>query len=372
MITGRQLRDAVGDAVLRDVRIRRLETAAALQHTRGDDSRGFLFAEIETAPTAGPAATQATGATLATVLGDLHVANVLMAAGQNVGELGGPSQPALLDHALSGLEAATGTLERALADTSTPAAPTGHFGFAEQPRVVTGPITELEVNAFKGRAAEAVNEILKDAQAVVSGVLGSVKHLDAGKMLEAVGKLGDQFDKVAGIGRLFRQGLERLRSALDVLTRLVGTEAMRQARDTAKRVWERATAGEALTNVLAWVFGAEAARARIAEVQLSPSLVRPTLDDAQAAIDKLAATFKQDMRTCDGIRSAIEFGATIVGVAALIPAVAPVAGGLELLALALYAAVLGTVLLLGAQYTGSGSLPGRVRGVGALAASLVV
>src|SRR5271167_1855037 len=128
---GRQLRNVLDkDRATLDFAVSGLERAAQLQDNGGSDYHAFMFTALQAAPKADVAVTEkVTQDALASVLTDMHVANVLIAAGQTLGETGKAAHPNVLDGAILSLENAANIEERSLRRAPAAAAESGRLGF---------------------------------------------------------------------------------------------------------------------------------------------------------------------------------------------------------------------------------------------------
>ncbi|MGH9937354.1 MAG: hypothetical protein ACREAM_13995, partial [Blastocatellia bacterium] len=93
-----------------------LEQAAEMQNNGGAAYHNFMFSELTTTSETEKATRERIMEdVLASVLTDLQVANVLMAAGQAVGELGAQPQPQRLGESLRRLENTSQVIAQSLA-----------------------------------------------------------------------------------------------------------------------------------------------------------------------------------------------------------------------------------------------------------------
>jgi len=107
--------------------ITRLEAAASEQGTNATQYQAFMFSRMETG--APVSRHQMAEDLLANMLTEVQTANVLMAAGQAIGETGEPGDARGLEHALEHLDSTQQSIEHAQAGGAAP----GRFGYAELP-----------------------------------------------------------------------------------------------------------------------------------------------------------------------------------------------------------------------------------------------
>lgn len=367
---GRRLRNVLdADPATVEYAVTRLERAAQHQETGGTGYRAFMFSELDSTPEAEKATRERlTQDALASVLADLKVANVLMAAGQAVGETGERAEPRLLDEALLRLETTTRTMERSLATPLAVGTQPGRFGFAPE---MTGeeaiPSADLPsaIETFKSRSDETLEMVVKEAQGVATSVISALSEIDEAKVVTALSKLGLQIQELPKVGRLFRQGVEKLEQAIDALIHVLGSEALDQIKARIEQVWERVKQGEHVAQVLEWAFRVKATQTDISHILQSENLTLQRLDDASHALTPLTVKFRDTMAMANDLLTTVTFAGTVL-------ILTPLAGpNLALLTAFIYLMVLAAVVLVGMDYVDSGRLLQRVRGVREIAQSLV-
>lgn len=364
---GGRLRNVLdADRATREYAITRLERAAEQHETGGTGYRTFMFSELETTTEADKAIRErVTEDVLISVLTDLQVANVLMAAGQALGETGEKAEPRRLDEALLRLENTTRAVERSLPSPLAIGAEPGRFGFAEAvtiPAVVQSADLPSAIETFRHRSNETLSTLVNEARGVVASVITVLSQLDEEKVLAGLSKLGVQVQELPRIGRLFRWGVEKLEGAIDALIGLLGSEALARIKAQVEKVWQDVKEGKYVAQALEWAFGVEATRTDIEEILRSEGLRQEALDKAGNALDQLASAFKENMSITRGLTSAVTFGCTL-----LTPLASP---QLALVAASAYAVILAAVVLIGMDYADSGRILQRVRGVREIASSV--
>ena len=374
---GRRLRSSLAeDRGHRDFAIRRLERAAD-QHGQHDASlHAFMFSALKNTPDAQRAIRERTTEdSLVTVMTELQVANVLLAAANATGEItpsGEQGDSRLLDDAIARLDSTSRTLERALVSPLESGTHAGRFGFAPDLSVLApaattdaaAPAVQAEIEAYRQRATDTLSTLVSEAQTVIVGVFQALSKLDGSKIASALGNLGDAVGEIPTYGRLFTQGIEKIASALRGLVELLGTDALSAIKERLSAAWKKLSSGEAVTQALELLFQVENTKDKIASIVVTPTLTRGRLDESTKALADLEVRFKETMAIWSAVRAAVVFGAAIVGAAAIIPVVAPIAGPAELVAVALYVTIIAGVTLLGLDYADSGDILKRVDGVG--------
>jgi hypothetical protein len=369
LFAGRRLQNTLGaERSKLEYAVTGLERAAQQHEQGGTSYRAFMFSALDTLPESNQVTRErVTEDALASVLTDMQVANVLMAAGQASGEAGERAEPRLLDEALLRLDNTTRVLERSLPSPLAAGAEPGRFGFAEAasiPEVARSPDVPSAIATFKSRSEEVLTTLVSETQAVVTSVITALSKLDTDMVLAALSKLGVQVQDLPKIGRLFRQGIEKLAGAVNALIRLLGGQALEQIKARVEKIWQDVKNGEYITRVLEWAFEIDATRGYIAEMLALDGLTQEALDAASDAVAKLAAGFKENMAMARGIAAAIGLAGTVL-------ALTPLAGPqLALLAASAYVAILAGIVLIGMDYTDASQLLQRVRGVREIAAGL--
>jgi len=370
LYAGKRLRSLLGqDRTKLEYAATQLELAGQRQEGGASSYRAFMFAELGGTPETNRAQrARTTEDVLATIVADLHVANVLMAAGQSMGETGGKADVPLLDDALARLEGATRTVERSVAAPLNEPGVPGRFGFAAPtvgpPEVVHSPDLPAAIANVRGRANDALKSLVNGAQGVATSVFDALKRLDQTQVVAALAKLGGQIEGLSGIGRLVAQGLRKLQGAIKALTDLLGSDALGRIKDRVEQVWKDVTGGKYLPEVLEWAFQVDKTRTVI-ETRLSqPQLQLEALDRGSEVLGLLVTRFDEDMALAKTLIGGVTFAAALL-------ALTPLAGpGLALFAASAYVLILAAVLLIGMDYADSGVVLQRVRGVGEIVAGL--
>lgn len=222
-IAGRRLLEDLNEPDdLRDDAIKGLERASKKQDAGGADLRNFMF---ETLKSTEPEARETRGLViedaLANVLTECQVANVLMAAGQAVGEKGfepgkGAGDPTHLDIALTRLDSTRRAVEQSMLGPGGGLG-AGRFGFAEvgsPPAFSPSADLTVAVTTFGAKCETALSTLVQESRTAILGVFDALKKLDHEKALEAFASLGSQLKELGGgMGRLLRSGIEKLRGA---------------------------------------------------------------------------------------------------------------------------------------------------------------
>lgn len=360
---------------LRDDSIAGLERASTLHDAGGAGFRNFMFETLESTPTSSREVPgQVVEDALATILTECQVANVLMAAGQAVGEQGfepgkGAGDPTHLDTSLTRLDATRRAVEQSLMGAPGGLG-AGRFGFAEvgsPPAFSPSENLEAAVTTFRAKSDAALSHLVQESRTAILGVFGSLRQLDHQKILDALGKLGSQLQELGGLGRLLRRGIEKLRGAFEALVRLLGPEAISAVKERLQKLWEDLQKGEKeyTTQALEWAYDVRSARERVNEILSRDDLQITKLDQASQDMDRLLPSFLESMKFLQGITAAVTMTGTVL-------ALTPLVGTwLEGVAATAYLTVLAAIVLVGMDYTDSGLDLGRVCGVGEIANGLL-
>jgi hypothetical protein len=337
-----------------ELAISQLEQAAAEHEDDALAVQALMFRETPVADTRADGTGDA-GDVLATVLADLDVANVLIAAGHSVDEAGAPGDRQFLTDAIRRLDATTGALERAaqnLGDTE--------LGFTEPsalPQRLESPDLATAISSFRARANETLTSIARNAEDATTTVTDSLRKLDPQAVMAALGKLGEAAPKLASAGRLLRQGIAKLERAIGSLGRLLEGTPLDRVRKDVLALWEDVKSGRLLGRVLAGLLDVDGISKRVQEMLATDHLVRERLDEGSGELSALAVRFESEMSVVKRIASAVALAAAVIGLTQIAtPTVTLVIAGV-------YALIVATVVVIAMDYTGSHQLLDRVRGV---------
>jgi hypothetical protein len=347
-------RDLDADVARRGFAIEQLERAAGQQQDSAAGFRSFMFSELKTATV--PEHTERVAEdTLASISADLHVANVLVAAGETVGETGARAAPHLLDEAILRLDNTTQAVEQSLPD------PLRRFGFTEDvsgSQPVEAPDLSSATESFRQNTDKALNSFVNDAKGAAGKAISALSGIDSKQVLDAISKLGGAVEAPREIGLLFKRGIKKLMAAIAALTRLMGSKALAGIKDEVKQFWEDAQKNKPIDRLLGWAIGVEAARVHVTEVLAADGLGQEALGKGSIEMGKLPAMFKGNMEIAGSMAVAVTFTGTLVAW------LAPGIGGSVLLIAALIdVLILASIILMGRDYTDSGDILSRVHGV---------
>src|SRR6266849_3545399 len=194
-----------------DYAVTRLEEAARNQEDGATKYRAFMFAELETSGAVQKERRERISEDVfASVLTDLQIANVLMAAGNAVGETNGDSRPQLLDEALNDLDETTPVIQRGLSSPLAKGSEPGRFNFSgtsAKPTVFTSADAASAVQTFQKTSDEILEKLVGGVHEVALGVFDALKRLGPQEKLEALNQLGGPVQTLTGmIRRLINQG----------------------------------------------------------------------------------------------------------------------------------------------------------------------
>jgi hypothetical protein len=371
LMAARQVRDALGgDPATRSVAVEQLERAVAQQDSSGLAFREFLFQDAKEANRL------AVDESLATVQTELEVGNILVASGTALGEAGPvafrikpevpgppPSPEGFLDEAIRQFDETVGGLERSLSQSQQ-----GRFGFTAEPSAAASTLpADLDglIARFRDRSETALTTIVTEAASAVTAVVKEASKLDAQKIGEAIATLGEKLQGLPQVGRLIQIGIRKIVGAINWLIDLVGGELLQKARDRVREVWDRVqNSDQAARPALEQLFRVAEARAEVGQILGLRPLDLQELGSAVPAVAALETQFRDRMT----MARTLTVVATTSGIAlSFIPAIGPQA---FLAAAVLDAVILGAVVILGMDYTDTGTALERVRGVREIARGL--
>ncbi len=365
LFAGQRLRDVLGDdTATLQFAVGQLEDAAGRHQSSRLGYRDFIFSELGSTDDV-EVRERIVEDSLASALADLDVANVLLASGHAVGEVGEPAASENLNEALARLSATAGAIERSKGGSGASVA---RFGFSEPAALpAVGPAADLgsALATFRRLTDETLEGLVAATESVVRGVSKALSELDTQKVLGALTSLGAQVPPLPRMGRLIRLGLNKLEAALDTLIRLLGDDLLAQIKQRIEEFWNRVMEGETVTRTVAWALDVEGARAFVTELlQDSQNFDPAAVERAGDELGQLGLRFADTMKLAERMASAVTLAWAIL---ALTPvAVASLAGAVA----SSYALILATVIVLGRDYTDTGSLSQRVPGVREIARSI--
>jgi len=360
-----------------DYAIAQLDEAASNQDKGAKSYRAFMFTALEsTKPAEKAKRGRVTEDVFSTIMTDLQVGSVLVAAGEAVGETGeeakGPGR-VLLNQALDDLETITPVITRGLSSPIAAAGGHGRFNFLSaaegaKPQLIKSPDDASAIDTFRTTSELTMHTFVGGFREVVVQVGEAlIEPLKKINMLDLLEKLGEPLKAIGGaIGRLIKKGIKKIRSAIDALVALIGNESLRKIRDHIKNLWNE-TGQKSLDGwtreLLAKFMGVEATRKIVKDLPTDP-LRKEAVDEASNELSRLVQPFKNDMEMSKKMVSTISLAATILFIL-------PVAGQkVALFAAIFYLLVLSHALLVSMDYCDSGAILRRVRGVGEIANSL--
>lgn len=335
--------------------ISELESAANVQDQAAQSYRAFMFASLENAEPAEKVQQEKIRRDLfATSLSELQVGSVLVAAGQAVGEAGGSQVKdgkASLDRVLKAVDQA------GPADTSI-----------TQTNLIQSPNPTSGINTFRSVSDEAmktfVTELRQVAASVIEALKAPLKQMD---ISDAIARIGAPLADLGRItARLINKGVQKIKDAVDFLTKVVGSEMLENIKGRIRELWDeigKKKSDELIDQVLAKFIGIGATEKIINEA-LARALTEQALDEASDQVSQLTQSYKDKMKMA---RTAITTVSLVAGVLFFIPGAGHNAA---LVAAGAYLIVLSGALLVAQDYCDSGHGLNWVHGVGSVAGSL--
>lgn len=370
---GRLLQDALSaefDVDTLAYVVTQLTEAAKTQEFGAKSYRSFMLTELETTEVVEEQKRERISEdVIGSVLVDLQVANVLMAAGNAVGEGEGNAQPELLDQALNDLAQTRPVIASGLASPLAKGTTSGRFNFSgeapveEKENVFESPDAESAVRNFKKVADETLEQIATGVYEVALGVVDALKKLSPEKVLKALDQLGGPVKTITGMARqLINQGIQKMKRAIDDLTRLIGNDAIKKIKDKVEEIWKNREKGIAVA-LVGKLIGVETTRAGITAISAN-GIDKAIADQRSNEVTRLLSPYKGNILIAKKIVKAISFGSSVLFLT-------PVAGQkIALFAASSYLIILASVLLIAMDYADSGKTLRFVRGVGEIANSL--
>ena len=327
---GRRLQKYIdGDKSKLELAVTQLERAARSQTAGASKHRPFTFEQRE----------RLEEDTLAAILADIQTANVLMSAGQAVGETGKRGDADRLNQALLHLETSHASLQRATKVAPLP---------ADVPSAA---------QKVKDTAGETLTSLVDEAEGVVKYIADALGKLDKAKVSEVFGNMNDHVNEIQGVGRLFSQGVDKLKSALGDLARFFGSKTKVQ------ELWNRIQKGVLIKDCLERAYDIKSTRELVNQVTASPCLKLEPLVEAVDQLSKLKIRIQGTMAILRRLSGALALAMAVLTFTPwATPSVMGVAAG--------YALVLTATVLMGMDYADSGRGLNFVTGVGAIVKGL--
>jgi hypothetical protein len=348
--------------------VTRLSRAATKQGAGAKNYRAFMFSEMKPARKTPKKKNERIGEdVIASVLADLQVANVLVAAGHAVGEVEGNKRPEFLEVALHDLDQTGPVIGKGLSSSLAKGVTLQRFNFSGatvKKKTYSSANTESAIKTFKEVSDETLEQFVTGVYEVAVSVFEALKKLSPEKVLEALNQLGGPVKTITGMAqRLIKQGLQKMKQALDDLTRLIGIDAINKVRDKVEEIWKNREKG-IVNQLLSKLIGVESTRAVITTILNGKGLDKTILDQRSNEVADLLIPYNEKTQIAKKIVSAISFGASLL-------VLTPIAGQkIALFAASSYFIVLASVMLIAMDYADSGTILRWVRGVGEIANSL--
>jgi hypothetical protein len=374
LTAGRLLQDALSaefDVDTLDYAATQLSEAAKSQGSEAKSYRAFMLSELKVTAVAATEKKERIGEdVIGSVLVDLQIANVLMAAGNAVGEVDGKAQPELLDQALNDLDQTQPVIARELASPLAKGTMAGRFNFSgtvagkEEEKVFQSANPDSAVQTFKKVSDETLEQLVTGVYEVAVGVVDALKKLSPEKVLDALSQLGGPVKAISGMARrLISQGIQKMKQAINDLTNLIGNDAIKKVKDKVEEIWRNHEQGIAL-GLLGKIIGVETTRATITNILGTKGIDKTLTDQGSTDVARLLAPYRNNMLIANKIVKAISFGSSLL---LLTPITGP---KIALFTASSYLIVLASVILIAMDYADSGGILRLVRGVGEIANSL--
>lgn len=342
---GENLLEALADPAMdRGIVLSQLDAAASLAQQTD------LRARFEAGSESGPAAPASAEDLLSGLLLELQSANTLMSSGLALNEHSKGSNSTFLNEAVAQIRSTS-------SDLTAQVAKSANMRF-EAPSHPSASVEEA-LTLFRNNGDRTLGSIANGTEGIVKSAFAKLKEVDETKVSEAIQNLGNSFEIVAVAAKRIRQGLEKLKAVLDYLSSLVGKDAFADIKAKVTEIWQNFVGD---TTLVRRIIGEPAARKRIDEYAALPSLRIGALDGVSREFALLEDKYQAKRKILNGLLSGLILGMSIVGALQFFGlwAAAP---WLALAAAGAYAAILGTALLVGMNYTGARPLAGWIRGV---------
>jgi hypothetical protein len=373
LLAGRRLRTTIGEKGSRlEYAKKQLEVAVNRYDKDGTDYRSFMFSDLNNESEIDKEMLEHKAEdTLATILSDFQVANILFAAGYALEETGKGYEspdPCYLDEAIRRLEDTVRAIEPSLSPQDAGISQPKRFGFSQidsVSREVKSQDLSSAIEGFRNQSEATIKALVNEAHGAIISALPELKKIGENKVLEVLSELDNPAKWLGSFGRFFRFGAKKLRDAIEALMRFLGTETMSHMRTHLEKIWRDYTQGKLIKNSLELAFKTEEAHAQIEDILNLKNLDIKELDDARSALLNLEMAFNENMAMIRAISAALLLAGTILKFA-------PLAGPETAAFIAFaYTVTLGAVVFIGMDYADSENIVRRVHGIREIAQGLI-
>lgn len=313
----------------RNINDARLRDDATKELLEASEPAGFGHVRLGFQNEPGTAPEQSLTGRLSAVLFDLQSGNVLVAAGLRTED---EDAGRLLHEARSEVATTREDLQSSEA-----------LGFAAQLNLQSATAASA-AEQFRNYSGQLLAEMVDQAGETVKSALGELRKLDPVQIGNALGELGDAVPIVAAGAQLVRRGLEKLKRAIEALTDMFGSDAVKRLKDKLKAIMQEA--GSSSRKLLEALIGSDTVKKRIEEI-LGGQLTIAKVDGATNALAPLAQDFARNNKLLRAVLRTIRLAGVLL---ALVPVATPwLAPSLAIG----YLLVIATSLLLAQQYAGA-------------------
>ena len=220
----------------------------------------------------------------------------------------------------------------------------GRLGFSAD-RLPPATPQHATVEGFRTAVATALDAIVDAAAQLAGAIVRVAGSLPADEVVGAAGTIGAQLAKpVSGLRRLLSIGLEKLRSAVNTLMKVLGEQRAAALRGWIAEQWEKLRSGQLLAGPIGVLLGTGATRQLADGIVAGPELTAERIDGASVRVASVTAQYGRTASQLEGhagvLASAAKWG---FAASKLLPVLGPWVTGA---ALAGYMALLGIGLLL--------------------------
>lgn len=317
----------------------------------GDEAAKDVFSRFQpggTSPLPRPSGPSA----LSAVLFDLQSGNLLIAAGLRIKELPAIDDGNLLSEAHRQIEASRGEL----------VASDVRMQFAANLMIHSGD-TNAAAAEFRRYSGELLDEIVLESRNTINTACKGLAKLDPSEVTKAIDQLGGAVPIVADVGRLVRQGLEKVKRAIEAVAELFGKDTLDKVKATVQEIWSNVKSLD--HDLLGRLLGVGTVKKRIEQILAASTLTPAALDRATNTLPGVASEFTKNNSLLRALIRAIEL------VALLLYALRFLTGPWLAVALGIaYLTIIGGALLIGGEYTGGRQLLHWAQGVEQLAEAI--
>lgn len=258
------------------------------------------------------------GDLMTSALVDLEVANTLLAAAQ-------AASPEGSEAALSELDTSSARLNKLVNKVALPLGrqetkiSTARFGFDSTLAVAVSPISSVDIVAaktnYEKQVADVFASLVSDSKKIVLAGFEAIRNLSFQELLNSLGGVGKVALKIPQVSRVVTKAIEIISRAIEKICSVLSVQhRLETVRDIAQRVQEYIKdPAKSLDDLLAVIFGVNAAKARVRDMIGSTSAPKEAIDNGAVELMQLRSRFGEQMSVVGLIIDGVTTAKSITG-----------------------------------------------------------